>query len=98
MKPSPSAAALRRQRSALKKAVSAVGGQTALARLLGPAFKQQHVNNWLTRSQVPLAACPLIERATEGAVKCEALRPDVGWVRDRRGRITKYEVLLQAVA
>lgn len=30
---------------------------------------------------VPLTRCPAIERATVGAVPCEALRPDVRWVR-----------------
>lgn len=29
--------------------------------------------------QVPAARCPAIERATNGAVRCEALRPDIDW-------------------
>ena len=29
--------------------------------------------------QVPAERCPSIERATNGAVTCEELRPDVDW-------------------
>lgn len=29
--------------------------------------------------RVPAEKCPLIERATGGAVTCEELRPDVAW-------------------
>lgn len=28
---------------------------------------------------VPADRCPAVERATEGAVRCEDLRPDVDW-------------------
>lgn len=28
---------------------------------------------------IPAAKCPSIERATNGAVRCEAMRPDVDW-------------------
>lgn len=31
------------------------------------------------RRQVPADRCPAIERATDGAVRCEDLRPDVEW-------------------
>lgn len=31
------------------------------------------------RRQVPADRCPAIERATDGAVRCEELRPDVEW-------------------
>lgn len=31
--------------------------------------------------QVPEDRCPSIERATEGVVICEEMRPDVSWVR-----------------
>jgi len=36
------------------------------------------VTNWKSRG-VPAEMCPLIERATAGAVRCEELRPDVAW-------------------
>lgn len=45
------------------------------------------VTHWrLKQRPVPLKRCPDIEWETAGAVACEALRPDVAWVRvkDRR--------------
>jgi DNA-binding transcriptional regulator YdaS (Cro superfamily) len=59
-------------------ACAAVGGQAAMARLLGvtPAA----VGHWCSGvRQVPAERCPEIERATKGAVRCEELRPDVAW-------------------
>lgn len=65
--------------SALQTAVDKAGGQAALASAIG--VKQQNVWNWLNRNEgrVPAEYCPLIERATGGAVRCEDLRPDVAW-------------------
>lgn len=38
------------------------------------------VYQWASGSrQVPAERCPAIERFTEGAVRCEELRPDVDW-------------------
>ena len=38
------------------------------------------VNQWVNGvRQVPAERCPAIERATDGAVRCEDLRPDVDW-------------------
>lgn len=38
------------------------------------------VYQWANGSrQVPAERCPAIERATDGAVRCEELRPDVDW-------------------
>lgn len=62
---------------ALIKSISLVGGQSALAKLLGVV--PQVVHNWLVRGNVPAEKCPAIERATNGAVRCEDLRPDVDW-------------------
>lgn len=60
----------------LEKAVTLVGGQTALARKLG--VKQQNIHWWLTKSKkVPAERCIAIERATNCAVSRYALRPDV---------------------
>jgi DNA-binding transcriptional regulator YdaS (Cro superfamily) len=87
---------LRRERSALKRAVAIAGGQTALALALGHPFKQQHIHNWLTRQRVPLNACVLVERATQGIVRCEELRGDVHWLRDADGFPVKYEVEIAA--
>ena len=63
----------------LPQAITIVGSQSALARLIGA--KQQEVWNWLNGRAVPCARCPDIEDATKGAVTVEQLRPDVVWQR-----------------
>lgn len=79
------------------------GSQTELARRITetlnrtPPLKQGHVWGWLNRDKsVPLDVCPAIEKITNGLVTCEALRDDVAWTRDRRGRVTGYHVPIQA--
>lgn len=62
------------EKMALRRAVNMVGGQSALARLLG--VKQQHVYYWLKKS-VPARRVLAIERATEGQVTRHELRPDL---------------------
>lgn len=52
------------------------GGPSRLAEKL--CLSVQRVSNWRTRG-VPTEHCPSIERATNGAVRCEDLRPDVDW-------------------
>jgi DNA-binding transcriptional regulator YdaS (Cro superfamily) len=54
------------------------GRRSALARSIGtPAIL---VTQWASgQRQVPAERCPAIERATNGAVRCEDLRPDVDW-------------------
>lgn len=38
------------------------------------------VSQWVSGvRRVPAERCPGIERATDGAVRCEDLRPDVDW-------------------
>lgn len=62
--------------SPLQKAIAIAGGQKALARKVG--VKQQNVSWWINKSKkVPAERCAAIERATNGAVKREQLRPDV---------------------
>lgn len=63
--------------NALQKAIDEVGSQSALAKSIGCV--PQVVNNWLRRCSVPAERCPSIEKATNGAVRCEDLRPDVDW-------------------
>jgi DNA-binding transcriptional regulator YdaS (Cro superfamily) len=64
--------------NAIKTACKEVGGQSRLADLVG--VSPQAVSQWLTgRRPIPAERCPLIERATHGAVRCEDLRPDVDW-------------------
>ena len=56
------------------------GRQRTLALALG--IKQPTVSEWCSGvKRVPLERCAAIERATTGAVTCEALRPDVAWTR-----------------
>lgn len=63
---------------AVKQAAKLVGGVSALARLVGVSGPA--VTQWTTGfRQVPAERCPLIERATEGEIRCENLRPDVDW-------------------
>lgn len=76
--------------SIVQKAVDLAGGQTALASAVGGKVRQGHVWNWLQSGRVPEAHCPAVERIT--GIKCEELRPDVDWERDRRGRVTAYRV------
>ena len=52
--------------------------QAALAREIGVSVVL--INQWKSGvRQVPASRCPDIERATNGAVTCEELRPDVNW-------------------
>lgn len=63
---------------AIDKAAEIIGSQTALAALCG--VSKGAVSQWKDKDRrVPAEYCPLIERATAGAVRCEDLRPDVAW-------------------
>lgn len=62
----------------LDKVADILGSQTAIAVLCG--VSKGAVSQWKDQGrQVPAEYCPLIERATNGAVRCEDLRPDVAW-------------------
>lgn len=62
----------------IQQACAFVGGQAELARLLG--VSPPTVNQWCKAiRKVPATQCPDIEKATNGAVSCEELRPDVSW-------------------
>jgi DNA-binding transcriptional regulator YdaS (Cro superfamily) len=78
----------------LQEAVRKAGGPTALAGLLD--LRQSAVSNWLMRGQAPLERCAAIEQIT--GVKCERLRPDVEWQRDKKGRVTSYVVKVKQAA
>lgn len=63
---------------------AARGAQAELARALG--IPQSLPSSWAAddakkRRPVPLEHCPRIERATDGAVTCEELRPQEPWRR-----------------
>lgn len=64
--------------SAIKKACLIVGGQASLAELIG--VSPSVVNQWIMgRRPIPAERCIGIEKVTGGYVRCEDLRPDVGW-------------------
>lgn len=52
--------------------------QSDIAREVGvsPVIVHQWAHG---KRRVPADRCPSIERATDGAVRCEELRPDVDW-------------------
>lgn len=60
--------------TALQRAVSILGSQSALGRAIGK--KQQHIQYWLN-SRVPGEYVIAIERATSGQVTRHDLRPDL---------------------
>jgi len=50
----------------------------ALAKKIGVAAPL--ISQWRTGARrVPADRCPEVERATDGRVRCEDLRPDVDW-------------------
>ena len=55
------------------------GRQTSLANAI--QAQPQLVWQWANVRQVPEDRCAAIERATDGAVTVEELRPDLTWVR-----------------
>lgn len=71
---------------AIDKAAEILGSQTALAALLG--VSKGAVSQWKEPGRkIPAEYCPLIERATNGVVRCEELRPDMAWdvLREKQG-------------
>lgn len=75
--------------SPLEKAIAACGSQAELARRMGGKTKTGHIYYWLTNGVTP-AAAPLIERAVDGAVRCEQLCTSVDWIRDKTGKVTSF--------
>lgn len=71
----------------LKTYTEPAGAAAKLAKTLGipPALVSQWTADAGAR-QIPAPRCLAIERATDGDVTCEEMRPDVVWVRvkDRR--------------
>lgn len=62
---------------ALAQAIEIVGGVSVLAERIG--ISPSAPSMWKSRKRVPADYCPAIERLTDGAVRCEDLRPDVDW-------------------
>lgn len=70
------------QSEALSKACRIVGGQSALADLIGGKVKQAHVYYWLETGRIPAQHCPTIERETAlrgDVVRCEELNDQADW-------------------
>lgn len=64
--------------SPLEEAARIIGSQVALAAQLG--VTKAAVGQWkLEGRKVPAEHCPVIERLTDGHVRCEDLRPDIDW-------------------
>jgi len=64
--------------NAFSKAIEIIGGPSRTALLL--EVTPQAVCFWRDgKRKLPAENCPRIERATNGAVRCEELRPDVEW-------------------
>ncbi len=59
-----------------------LNGPAAFARALN--VSKQRVSNWRKRG-VPRDEAANVERATDGAVTCEELCPEVTWLRDGNG-------------
>lgn len=70
------------EKLALRRAASILGGQSAVAALLGYSDRR-NVWPWFNRgTPFPAEHCPTIEKATRekgNPVVCEELRPDVNW-------------------
>lgn len=64
--------------SHIMRACTALAGPSSMAKLIG--VSSPTVSQWLSgKRPVPAKRCVQIERATEGAVRCEDLRPDIDW-------------------
>lgn len=65
------------------KAIEIIGGPSKMAGALG--VTPQAVCFWRDgKRQLAAEYCPAIERATNGAVTCEELRPEVDWAYIRK--------------
>lgn len=94
------------QSEALLKACKVVGGQSALAALLGGKVKQAHVFYWLETGRIPAQHCPSIERETrrladergdaELVVTCEQLNDQTDWAFFRRENVESSATAAQA--
>lgn len=78
---------------ALSLACESVGGVSALASAIG--VSDVAIHKWKRTGRVPEDRCPAVEAAVAekgGKVRCEDLRKDVAWERDRKGRVVAYRV------
>lgn len=67
-----------RRMNPIQDAIQHMGNASRLAQALG--VTTQAVCFWRDgERKIPADKCPDIERATQGVVRCEQLRPDVNW-------------------
>lgn len=70
------------EKAAVRRAAEVLGGQPAMALLLGYSDRR-NVSPWFTTDRpFPAEYCPLVEQETRRLGKpvlCEELRPDVAW-------------------
>lgn len=70
------------EKKALQRAAAVLGGQAAMASVLGYGDRRAVWAWFNTDRRFPAEHCPAIERATRERgqpVVCEELRPDVAW-------------------
>src|SRR5438128_11184470 len=70
------------EKAALHRAAAVLGGQAALALLLGYEDRRKVWPWFNTKRQFPAEHCPIVEHATREkgqVVTCDELRPDVKW-------------------
>ncbi|MBA8451664.1 helix-turn-helix domain-containing protein, partial [Escherichia coli] len=71
---------MKKDNYSFKRACAVVGGQSAMARLLG--VSPPSVNQWIKGvRQLPAERCPAIERATKGGVLYETTITQSAWRR-----------------
>ena len=72
------------QKTALQRAVDLMGGPSKSAEILGVSVTAIHAflkTDGPQARPLPLERCLQVERATNGLVRCEDLRPDIDWSR-----------------
>lgn len=70
------------EKAALHRAAKVLGGQAAMADLLGYADRRGVWPYFTTERKFPAEHCPIVERETRAKgdpVLCEDLRPDISW-------------------
>lgn len=70
------------EKAALQRAADVLGGQAALAAVVGYPDRRHVWPYFSTDRRFPAEHCPAVERATREKgqpVLCEELRPDVAW-------------------
>lgn len=75
---------------AIKRAIELAGGAAKVAALFN--ISRISVYEWVHKCRIPAERCPAIERATDGQVRCEDMRPDVDWAYLRNTAVRRGNV------